>query len=251
MNVGPCMSTPASPSEIPRATSRGAQRRGHRQVPAGQRLADAHDVRRDAGVVGGEQLAGPAEAGGDLVEDQQHVVGQAQLAQHVQVARVVEAHAAGALHHRLDDHRGQLVGVRLDQLAPARRRSACVERRPAAARRTPAAAARRATARACRRPGRRRSSRRRCRRGSRRARSSAGAWPAVPRDRWYCRHILIATSTETEPESARNTCSSPAGVISTSSRASSTAGPWVRPPNITWLIAPSWSRTAASSTGWR
>ena len=39
----------------------------------------------------------------------------AQLAQHVQVARVVEAHPARALHHRLDDHGGQLLGVRLDQ----------------------------------------------------------------------------------------------------------------------------------------
>ena len=61
---------------------------------------------------------------------------------------------------------------------------------------------------------------------------------------------MIATSTDTDPESAKNTCSSPGGVISTSVRASSTAGAWVRPPNITWLMAPSWSRTAASRTGW-
>ena len=63
------------------------------------------------GVVGGEQLAGAAEAGGDLVEDQQHVVAGADLPQVGQVPRVVEAHTARALHDRLDDHRGELVGV--------------------------------------------------------------------------------------------------------------------------------------------
>ncbi len=99
----------------PAGDRRGAQRGGHRQVPAGQRLADAHDVGRDARVLGGEERTRPAEPGGDLVEHQQHVVGEAQLAQHVQVAGVVEAHAACALDDRLDDHRGQLVGVRLDQ----------------------------------------------------------------------------------------------------------------------------------------
>ena len=102
-------------------------------------------------------------------------------------------------------------------------------------------AARRATGRACRRPGRTRSSRRTCRRGSRRARSAAGACPAGPRARWYCRHILIATSTDTEPESAKNTCSSPAGRdLAPAAGPASTAGAWVSPPNITWLIAPSW-----------
>src|SRR5213078_3984024 len=70
-----------------------------------------------------------------------------------------------------------------------------------------------------------------------------------PRDRWYWRHILIATSTLTEPESHRNTWSRP--VSATRRVHSRTAGSWVRPPNITWLIRPTWSRTAASRTGWR
>jgi hypothetical protein len=99
----------------PAGDPRTAQRGGHRQVPAGQRLADAHDIGCDARVLGGEELPRPAEPGGDLVEHQQHVVGQAQRPQHVQVAGVVEAHATRALHDRLDDHRRQLVGVRLDQ----------------------------------------------------------------------------------------------------------------------------------------
>ena len=73
---------------------------------------------------------------------------------------------------------------------------------------------------------------------------------------WACHAIFMATSTETEPESAKNTFSSapfsPAagpGARSTSWRPSRTAGSWVRPPNITWLIRPSCSTAAASSSG--
>lgn len=73
-------------------------------------------------------------------------------------------------------------------------------------------------------------------------------WPV---DCQYWRHIFIATSTATEPESARKTCCSGSGVISTSVAASRTAGSWVSPPNMTWLIRPSCSRTASSSTGCR
>ncbi|KAF5044084.1 hypothetical protein DSECCO2_495550 [anaerobic digester metagenome] len=60
----------------------------------------------------------------------------------------------------------------------------------------------------------------------------------------------MATSTATEPESARKTRVRGAGVISTSLRHSSTAGSWVRPPNMTWAMRESWSVTAALSTGW-
>ena len=73
----------------------------------------------------------------------------------------------------------------------------------------------------------------------------------APRERQYCRHIFTATSTETEPESQRNACSSPSGASVTSRSARATAGSCVSPPNITWLIRPSWSRAAASSTGCR
>jgi hypothetical protein len=90
---------------------RAAQGGGQAEVAAGERLADAHDVRADPGVVRGEQFPGAAEAGRDLVEDQQHPVTPADLAQITQITRVVKAHAAGALHHRFDDHRGQLVGM--------------------------------------------------------------------------------------------------------------------------------------------
>ena len=98
----------------------GAQGGGQAEVSAGERLADAHDVRADAGVVGGEQRAGAAESGGDLVENQQHVVPSADLPQVNEVARIVKAHPARALHHRLDDDGRQFVGV-LGQLRLERR----------------------------------------------------------------------------------------------------------------------------------
>jgi hypothetical protein len=70
-----------------------------------------------------------------------------------------------------------------------------------------------------------------------------------PAATWNCSAIFIATSTDTDPESARKTCSSPSGVISISLRANAIAGSWVRPPNITWLIRDSWAAAAASSSG--
>ena len=98
----------------------GAQRRGQAEVSAGECFADAHDVGADASVVGGEQLAGPAESGGDLIEHEQHVVPPADLPQVGQIARIVEAHPACALYHRLDDDGRQFVGV-IGQLRLERR----------------------------------------------------------------------------------------------------------------------------------
>jgi hypothetical protein len=51
--------------------------------------------------------------------------------------------------------------------------------------------------------------------------------------RQYCNAILTATSTDTEPESLKNTVSSPSGVICTSNWASRAAGSCVSPPNMT------------------
>ena len=75
--------------------------------------------------------------------------------------------------------------------------------------------------------------------------------PLLPRATWYWSASLIATSTETEPESQKNTCRNGSGVISTSRSASLMAGSWVSPPNITWLKSSTWLFTAASSTGLR
>ena len=71
-------------------------------------------------VLGGEQLPCAAEAGGDLVEDQQDVVAVADRTEIDQIPRVVEPHATRALHHGFDDHGRQLVGV-LGQLLLERR----------------------------------------------------------------------------------------------------------------------------------
>ncbi len=95
--------------------ARGAQRGGHRQVAAGQCLAEAHDVGRHRRVVRREQRAGAPEPGRDLVEHQQHVVRVARLPQHPQIRGGVEAHPARALDDGLDDHSGQFVGVAFDQ----------------------------------------------------------------------------------------------------------------------------------------
>ena len=67
--------------------------------------------------------------------------------------------------------------------------------------------------------------------------------------RQYCSAIFAATSTDTEPESEKNTVSRPAGVMSTRSCASRAAGSWVRPPNMTWFMVCNWRVIAASSTG--
>ena len=199
---------------------------------------------RDAGVVGGEERRRCARS---RWRSRRRSAGSPCAAVTSRSTRryagMVEPHPAGALHDRLDDHRGQLVGVLPRPSRPAR------PRRP---RRTSAGGGAgehlrgqhaRSTARACRRPGRTRSSGGRCRRGSRRARWPAGACSGRPAGALVLQAILTATSTPTEPESQRKTCSSPAGVISTSVVASSTAGSWVSPPNITWLIRPSWSVT--------
>ena len=67
---------------------------------------------RDVCVVGREQRAGAPEPGRDLVEDQQQLVSVAELAQQRHDRRVVEVHAAGALHDRLEDHGRQLAAWR-------------------------------------------------------------------------------------------------------------------------------------------
>ena len=91
--------------------SLGGERRGEREVAAGDPFADAHQVRDDVLVLAGEHPAGPPEAGGDLVADEQHAVLVAQFADSAQVAVRLHEHAGGALHERLDDHRGDRLAV--------------------------------------------------------------------------------------------------------------------------------------------
>ena len=72
-----------------------------------------------------------------------------------------------------------------------------------------------------------------------------------PRAAWYCTASFSATSTLTDPESAKNTCCSSGGVNSTNDSASSTAGRWVSPPNITCAKFPICSTAARSNSGLR
>ena len=99
---------------------------GDRQHAAAERLAEHHDVGRGAVVLGGEEAAGLAQAGRDLVEDQQRAVRVAGLAHRLPVARRRDVrHGA----RRLGDHRGH-VAFALEHVAHhrARRRAGTASR---------------------------------------------------------------------------------------------------------------------------
>ena len=62
-----------------------------------------------------EHRPGAAEAGEDLVEDEQHLVTVGEAPQPAQRVGIVEPHAAGALHQRLDDDPRDLVAMARDE----------------------------------------------------------------------------------------------------------------------------------------
>ena len=90
------------------------ERRGERQVAAGEALAEAEEVGRDPLLLAGEHRPGAPEAGRDLVADQEHVVAVAKLAHPAQVPGRLDPDPGGALHERLDDHRRDLLGVEVE-----------------------------------------------------------------------------------------------------------------------------------------
>ena len=111
----------------------GRERGGQRQIPAGEALGYAEDVRADAGVLAGEHLAGTAEPGRHFVADQQDAVLLRQRAQGLEVFHGVIPHARGALHQRLDDDRGEFGAGSDDLLLGLRlRRGECILRGQAA-----------------------------------------------------------------------------------------------------------------------
>ena len=97
--------------------TRGSRRDGrrHRQVARGHRLAEAQQVGPQPGLLRREQRAGAAEAGRDLVADQQHVVLGARGAEAREPVAIGELHAGRALHERLDDHGRELGRVLGDE----------------------------------------------------------------------------------------------------------------------------------------
>ena len=135
--------------------------------------------------------AGAAEAGGHLVEDQQHAVPVAQVAHRAQVAGRVREHAGGALHERLHDHRRHLA------LGARRAGAPCRRRRPARPSACRTGAGGRSSGRGrCRRPTRSRS----CRRG-RPSSATRTRRRSSPRWRQYWNAIFSAISVAVEPES--------------------------------------------------
>ena len=76
----------------------------------GDALGEGDHVGHDAVALGGEGVAEAAEAGDDLVEDQQDAVLVADRAQPLQIALGRRQHA-GRARHRLDDHGGDGRGV--------------------------------------------------------------------------------------------------------------------------------------------
>ena len=68
----------------------------------------------------GKQSAGAAEAGRDLIENQQHVMLGAQFTDAAQVFGRIKAHTAGALYDRFKDHGRDpvLVGFELSLQGP-------------------------------------------------------------------------------------------------------------------------------------
>ena len=91
------------------------QHRRQRHETTGQALRQAQQVRHHPALLAGEQRAGTAETHRDLVGDQERAAGVAELAHAGQVVRMMHAHATGALHARLDDHRADLAGVTVEQ----------------------------------------------------------------------------------------------------------------------------------------
>ena len=173
----------------------GGQRRGQRQVAAGQALGEAQQVRRDALLLAGEHRPGAAEAGRHLVADQQHAV-RGRRARGPRAGSRAGGRACrrrpGPAARRSPRRPRRACGG--EDAAPGRAASpgsARVGRRTAAGR----------TARGrgrCRRPTPSRS----CRRGRRREADEAGA-PACspPRCCQYWKAIFSAISTAVEPES--------------------------------------------------
>ena len=77
----------------------------HRHAAGGDALGEGDHVGHDAVALGGKGMAEPAEAGDDLVEDQQDAVLVADRAQPRQIALGRRQHG-GRARHRLDDHGG-------------------------------------------------------------------------------------------------------------------------------------------------
>jgi len=89
---------------------------GQGQVAPGDALGQTQEIGAHPLVLAGEHCAGAAETHGHLIGDEEHVVAPGYLPDSGQIAGRLGNHARGALHHRLHDHRGQVLVMRHHQL---------------------------------------------------------------------------------------------------------------------------------------
>ena len=74
---------------------------GEGHIASRERLTEGHNVGQDARMLHRKHTARTSEAGGYLVEDQQHAVLVAQLTRLHEVVGMVKVHTASSLHDRL------------------------------------------------------------------------------------------------------------------------------------------------------
>src|SRR5204863_8308199 len=91
-------------------------RRRHREIPRGDALAQTEQVRTQTALLRREERARAAEAGGDLVANEQDAMGTTCFAEAGEAVDVRELHAGRALHEWFDDDGRDLSGVRGDHL---------------------------------------------------------------------------------------------------------------------------------------
>ena len=84
----------------------GRERGRHRQVAPREALGETEKVGGYALLLAREHRAGASEAGGHLVEDQQHVVPPREIGHAPQEAGRMHVDAGSRLHERLHDDRG-------------------------------------------------------------------------------------------------------------------------------------------------
>src|SRR6266850_5299969 len=74
------------------------------QEPSGQSLRQAHQIRRYSSMLACKHAACTAQTCEDLIGNEQHLVGRAQLVKSLEFAGRVHNHAARTLDERLNDH---------------------------------------------------------------------------------------------------------------------------------------------------
>ena len=202
----------------------GRQRRGKRQVAAGQPLAEAEEVGRDALLLAGEHRPRAAEPGRDLVADQEARRGDRTLPHLAQVAGRMHPHPGRALDQRLDDHRRDLLAAwRSSTRSSSRGVARARTRWRSNSERAVGAVEERRSRRPRRRPG--------CRRGRRRAakRSASGGVLAAALAASTGTPSSARPRSRSSPSRSRRPGSSPGGASSTR-RAASSAAPGVGQP---------------------